>query len=115
MVSMPPFPPLKKNIIHIILNLSSKCTQDLANVYPDASVTAVDIFNSYTNDDIPANCTFTDCAIDQPLPFDDASFDFVFMRRTLLTVTKDIRNRVLLPEINRVLKPGGYFEWMASN
>ncbi|RUS15368.1 S-adenosyl-L-methionine-dependent methyltransferase [Endogone sp. FLAS-F59071] len=88
---------------------------DLANLYPDASVTAIDVCNSYTKDDTPANCTFKDCAIDRPLPFDDASFDFVFMRRTLMTVPTDIRNRVLLPEVKRVLKPGGYFEWMASN
>ena len=48
----------------------------------------------------PFGATVAEVAIDEPLPFEEASFDLVISRHPVLT---------LWPEVARVLRPGGTF------
>lgn len=51
----------------------------------------------------------------QPLPFADASFDFVACNAVIQHIDPDTTMRVTLPELVRVLRPGGVLQLMFKN
>jgi SAM-dependent methyltransferase len=57
----------------------------------------------------PSNSYFQLHEIPNTLPFEDGSFDFVFMRMVVLHLHPD-KVVSLVKEVSRILKPGGYFE-----
>ncbi|RUS20414.1 S-adenosyl-L-methionine-dependent methyltransferase [Endogone sp. FLAS-F59071] len=84
---------------------------DMAAAYPKSKFYGVDFYDSKITDDIPENCSFPKCKLDKRLPFDDAVFDYVFVRCCVLAIKKEDLPKLLL-ELKRVLKPGGYLEWL---
>jgi len=57
----------------------------------------------------PSNCTFFEANTLKGLPFDDNTFDFVFQRFNSVCF-KELEWPVVLREMVRVAKPGGYIE-----
>jgi ubiquinone/menaquinone biosynthesis C-methylase UbiE len=45
------------------------------------------------------------------LPFPDNSFDYVVQRNALYNYTKEEWDSIVIPEMIRVLKPGGWIEF----
>jgi len=59
----------------------------------------------------PPNCLFREGDFLKPLPYPDNTFDLVHVRMILFTLSPDQRN-VLLGEISRVTKKGGFVEFL---
>ena len=53
--------------------------------------------------------------LQQALPFDDASFDFVVCSAVIQHIDPEIVRDVVLPELARVLGPGGVLQLMCKN
>ena len=51
----------------------------------------------------------------QPLPFPDASFDLVFCNAVIQHISESVTEQVTLPELARVLRPGGVLQLMFKN
>ena len=51
----------------------------------------------------------------QPLPFPDASFDLVFCNAVIQHISESVTERVTLPELARILRPGGVLQLMFKN
>ncbi|KAF0475809.1 S-adenosyl-L-methionine-dependent methyltransferase [Gigaspora margarita] len=58
---------------------------------------------------IPKNFEFIKANVQERLPFDDNTFDFVFQRFLLVGYAKE-KLPYVINEIVRVLKPGGFLE-----
>jgi len=71
----------------------------------------LDITNVFMGSELitPSNCTFLEANTVNGLPFDDNTFDFVFQRFNV-GCFKQTEWPVVLREIVRVAKPGGYIE-----
>jgi ubiquinone/menaquinone biosynthesis C-methylase UbiE len=70
----------------------------------------IDIAAMYPSTIKPGNANFLQHDILKPsLPFDDESFDFIYMRQMMTSLTKGQLIR-FLTEITRVLKPNGHLE-----
>ncbi|RUS12597.1 hypothetical protein BC937DRAFT_87452 [Endogone sp. FLAS-F59071] len=84
----------------------------MAESFPMSHFVGIELTNyKLKPSEFPDNCTFPRCSIvELPLPFDDSSFDYVFMRYSLSSVPSDCFSNILI-ELKRVLKPGGYLEW----
>lgn len=85
----------------------------MAATYPKSKFYGVDLYDSKITDDIPENCSFPECKLDKRLPFDDAVFDYVFVGCAVLVIKNEDLPKLLV-ELKRVLKPGGYLEWLVS-
>ncbi|KAI7906211.1 uncharacterized protein BX663DRAFT_483832 [Cokeromyces recurvatus] len=84
---------------------------EMATTFPHTQFYGIDIAPIYPNSIKPPNTHFQQCDILDPegLPFPDAYFDYVHMRLVYNCFSKsDLK--IVLSEINRVLKPGGYIE-----
>ena len=53
--------------------------------------------------------------LEHPLPFDDASFDFVTCNAVIQHIKPNVVRDVVLPELSRVLRPGGVLQLMFKN
>ncbi|KAG0368745.1 hypothetical protein BGZ54_001227 [Gamsiella multidivaricata] len=81
----------------------------MANEFPDATITGIDMSPVFPTTIIPSNCCFVQHNILDPLPFPDNHFDFVYQRLLVAGLTPDEWTRVLA-ELERVTKPGGWIE-----
>jgi SAM-dependent methyltransferase len=80
----------------------------MAKEYPKSHFTGCDVM-IYPINPPPTNCHFRVIDVAQGLPFADDSFDFVTQHDALLRYSqKDWE--IVLPELIRVCKPGGYVE-----
>ncbi|KAI8342782.1 S-adenosyl-L-methionine-dependent methyltransferase [Chlamydoabsidia padenii] len=83
---------------------------ELATEYTEADFYGIDIATMYPTTIKPGNANFQQHDILKlSLPFDDESFDFIYMRQMMTSLTKSQLVR-FLTEITRVLKPNGYLE-----
>ncbi|KAK3808681.1 MAG: hypothetical protein J3Q66DRAFT_355390 [Benniella sp.] len=82
---------------------------EMANEFPDAHVTGVDMSPVFPTTIIPSNCRFVQHNILQPLPFPDNTFDFVYQRLLIAGLTPEEWIRVV-KELERVTVPGGWIE-----
>jgi ubiquinone/menaquinone biosynthesis C-methylase UbiE len=53
---------------------------EIAGEYPKSTIIGVDLNNVFPRDIKPINCQFHQCDALQGLPFEDDTFDYVFMR-----------------------------------
>ena len=81
----------------------------MATTYPNAKFTGIDISPIQPSQIKPKNFIFIQGNIFDQLPFANDSFDFVFQRFLIASITKD-KWPVVINELTRILKPGGYLE-----
>ncbi|ORZ07833.1 S-adenosyl-L-methionine-dependent methyltransferase [Absidia repens] len=84
-------------------------TMEIAGEYPKSTIVGIDMTNVFPRDIKPTNCHFYQCNALQGLPFEDASFDYVFMRFMSQGIELEQWDP-LLKDIIRVLKTGGWVE-----
>ncbi|KAG2236268.1 hypothetical protein INT48_008628, partial [Thamnidium elegans] len=80
----------------------------MANDYPRSHFTGVDLM-IYPVTSPPKNCHFRVLDMSKGLPYPDNTFDMVSQHDTLFRYNQEDWD-ILLPEIIRVTKPGGYVE-----
>ncbi|RUP47476.1 S-adenosyl-L-methionine-dependent methyltransferase [Jimgerdemannia flammicorona] len=87
---------------------------EMAVEYPASTFVGTDVATVFpTHDQIPKNCSFVQANTLQ-LPFEDASFDFVYQRFMGLAFSPS-EWKIAMKEIVRVLKPGGWIEIAEGN
>ncbi|KAF9924297.1 hypothetical protein FBU30_005692 [Linnemannia zychae] len=87
----------------------------MANEFPDAIVTGIDMSPVFPTTIIPENCRFLQHNIVlNPLPFPDNSFDYVH-QRLLVAGLKSQDWIKVLQELERVTKPGGWIELVEAD
>ncbi|RUS30288.1 S-adenosyl-L-methionine-dependent methyltransferase, partial [Jimgerdemannia flammicorona] len=87
---------------------------EMAVEYPTSTFVGTDVATVFpTHDQIPKNCSFVQANTLQ-LPFEDASFDFVYQRFMGLAFSPS-EWKIAMKEIVRVLKPGGWIEIAEGN
>ncbi|GBB89341.1 hypothetical protein RclHR1_01600013 [Rhizophagus clarus] len=82
---------------------------DVGSKYPLSDFVGVDILPSITKR-YPSNVEFIQADITFRLPFPDMSFDYIHMRHMLFYFTEKDWKNIVIPELIRILKPGGYLE-----
>jgi ubiquinone/menaquinone biosynthesis C-methylase UbiE len=95
---------------------TGRWAMELAAEFPHARVVGMDIVMPQPHkslgfglDSIPANASFIEGDATHPLPFPDASFDFVHLRMMYPAIPAPVWPS-LLREAARVLRPGGWVE-----
>ncbi|KAI1314638.1 hypothetical protein EDD11_001937 [Mortierella claussenii] len=84
-------------------------SKEMANEFPDAVITGIDMSAVFPTTIIPGNCRFIQHNILHALPFPDNTFDFVYQRLLVAGLTPEDWTKVL-KELERVAKPGGWIE-----
>ncbi|RUS18542.1 hypothetical protein BC937DRAFT_88640 [Endogone sp. FLAS-F59071] len=84
-------------------------TIDMAKEFPASFFFGTDITNAFDEAEVLPNCAFMTADTTKGLPFEDETFDYVFQRFQCLCFTEEAWGKVI-PELMRVLKPGGYLE-----
>ncbi|KAI7849785.1 S-adenosyl-L-methionine-dependent methyltransferase [Circinella umbellata] len=84
---------------------------EMAAEHFNARVIGIDIKPPTTHQQVtgPKNLSYVEADINDPLPLEDASVDFIFQRSMGTVIRKDKWNHIL-EEMFRILKPGGYIE-----
>jgi ubiquinone/menaquinone biosynthesis C-methylase UbiE len=62
---------------------------EIAGEYPKSEVVGIDMSSMFPAEIKPTNCQFMRINILEKLPFDDDSFDFIFMRYVCTACIKD--------------------------
>lgn len=61
-------------------------SMEIASEYPKSQVVGVDISPMFPNDIKPSNCTFHQLNLHDGLPFEDDTFDYIFMRYVVIPI-----------------------------
>ncbi|CAG8474097.1 5886_t:CDS:2 [Paraglomus brasilianum] len=86
---------------------------EMANLYPQSTFIGVDIASIFPPDSTkPHNAGFLQCNILNGLPFPGDTFDFVHIRFMNLGLTERQWEDLVIPELVRVVKTGGWIEIM---
>ncbi|KAJ2964658.1 hypothetical protein NQZ79_g542 [Umbelopsis isabellina] len=89
-------------------------TMEIAGEYPKSEVVGIDMTSMFPAEIKPVNCQFMRTNILEKLPFDDESFDFIFMRFIQMGIEEEQWD-IVLEELVRVAKPGAYIELVESD
>jgi ubiquinone/menaquinone biosynthesis C-methylase UbiE len=81
----------------------------MASAYPNSKFTGIDVSAAWPTENRPHNCNFVTGNIVQELPFEENSFDYIYMRLVAMGVPNEVYPTVL-SQLHRVLKPGGWIE-----
>ena len=79
--------------------------------YPESIFVGIDIVPLFPEDH-PPNLTFIKCNILNGLPFPDNTFDFVRQAYVIVYMNWQSWKEIVVKELIRVTKPGGYIEIM---
>ncbi|CAG8611742.1 17635_t:CDS:2, partial [Acaulospora morrowiae] len=85
---------------------------DLASTYTKSSFFGLDLNPLFPTHIKPPNVSFYEHDILDGLPFDGEKFDFVYLRFMKDFFVEEAWKYKVLPEVLRVLKPGGWIEFM---
>ncbi|CAG8573953.1 2822_t:CDS:2 [Ambispora gerdemannii] len=86
---------------------------DMANDYTLSQFTGVDISATFPNSVKPMNVNFEQCdVVNEKLPFETDTFDLIHVRFMGSCFTEVEWSERVIPDLFRVLKPGGYIEIM---
>lgn len=84
---------------------------EMANHYPNSTFMGVDIVSTYPEHIRPNNTKFCQANVIDRLPFEDNTFDFVYMRFMMFAFTSEDWKKAI-KELIRVCKPSGFLEIM---
>jgi ubiquinone/menaquinone biosynthesis C-methylase UbiE len=85
----------------------------MAKTYPKSHFTGLDVM-IYPISSPPTNCHFRVTDLQKGLPFHDNTFDFVTQHDASFRYCQKDWD-IVVPEMRRVLKPGGYIELLESS
>jgi len=88
---------------------------ECANDYPRSEFVGIDIATSFPTQIKPRNTTFHQGNILNGLPFEDETFDFVHMRLMVGAFSEREWITIVIPEIIRVTRCGGWIELCESD
>ncbi|CAG8557243.1 9816_t:CDS:2 [Ambispora gerdemannii] len=88
---------------------------ELGSEYPNSHFIGIDCCPIFPTSIKPANVEFQCTNLLNSLPFDDDTFDFVHMRFMVGSFTSEQWESIVIPELMRVCKPGGFLECMESD
>ncbi|RIA83118.1 S-adenosyl-L-methionine-dependent methyltransferase [Glomus cerebriforme] len=88
---------------------SATWLNDVALEYPLSKFFGVDI-QPLIHKRLPSNVEIIQADIKYKLPFAENTFDFIHMRHMILFFTEQEWSYSVIPELIRILKPGGYLE-----
>ncbi|KAG9306790.1 hypothetical protein G9A89_005690 [Geosiphon pyriformis] len=83
---------------------------EMSSTYPLANFFGIDIVESFPAEIKPPNVQFIKRDLLAGLPFPNESFDLISMRNLRLAFSIQEWQEIILPELQRVLKPGGFLE-----
>ncbi|KAI8378971.1 S-adenosyl-L-methionine-dependent methyltransferase [Blakeslea trispora] len=83
---------------------------EMATEFPNAEFYGIDIAPIYPTAIKPPNTFFTQCDVLNGLPYPDECFDYIHMRH-VYTCFSNQEWELVMNEIKRLLKPGGYVEF----
>ncbi|KAL1916130.1 uncharacterized protein VTP21DRAFT_6134 [Calcarisporiella thermophila] len=89
-------------------------TMEMATEYPRSQFHGIDICDMFPQQIKPVNCHFQIANILKKLSFDDASFDFIYIRCMSLGVFQSEWVEVIA-DVLRIIKPGGYIEFVEAD
>ncbi|CAG8734811.1 7669_t:CDS:2, partial [Acaulospora morrowiae] len=84
-------------------------TCDMSSDFPKSTFVGVEVASLFPTI-YPSNVQFIKCDLNGGLPFNDNQFDFVYLQLKYLNYTKSQWNNLVIQELVRVLKPGGWIE-----
>ncbi|GAA5798372.1 hypothetical protein HPULCUR_003774 [Helicostylum pulchrum] len=89
---------------------------EMATEFPNSQFYGIDYFPSYPTTVKPANASFCQYDILNPdgFPYPDSYFDYVFMRQ-VSNCFSETDWILIIKEIKRMLKPGGYVEFREAD
>lgn len=88
-------------------------TLEMATEFPSSKFYGINPIASFPGSVSPKNVEFiVSNVLNNTLPFKDAEFDYVFARNIMFTFRKPNFESVVIKELLRVLKPGGYIEFV---
>ncbi|KAI8578483.1 hypothetical protein K450DRAFT_247057 [Umbelopsis ramanniana AG] len=82
---------------------------EMANAYPNSEFTGIDVSSTWPTEIRPHNCNFVVGNIVHELPFEENSFDFIYMRLVGMGVPNE-QYPTVLSHLYKALKPGGWIE-----
>ncbi|KAG9305826.1 hypothetical protein G9A89_001115 [Geosiphon pyriformis] len=85
---------------------------DMATDYESSEFFGIDISPLFPSHIKPPNTTFLLADILSGLPFQDNYFDFIYLRNMSLEFTVKQCKEIVIPELTRIVKPGGFIECM---
>lgn len=86
-------------------------TMEMSTAFPKSTFIGIDQTAFYPQDIKPRNCHFRTCVVGQVLPFPDNSIDYIYQRDMNWALEFSSWQPLLL-EFQRVLKPGGWIEFV---
>ena len=89
-------------------------TVDMASILPTTNFIGVNPFAIFPKS-APSNASFCRQNVLDGLQFDDNSFDLIHERLSLSDFTKKQWEEIVIQEIVRVCKPGGWIEFVESD
>uniref|UniRef100_A0A1D1YN79 Malonyl-CoA O-methyltransferase BioC n=1 Tax=Anthurium amnicola TaxID=1678845 RepID=A0A1D1YN79_9ARAE len=94
---------------------SGKWSYEMSIKYPNSTFLGLDMVPLFSrinnNENKPLNLGFLEYNICNGLPFQSATFNFIFQRSMTLSLTKS-QWSIMLKEFSRTIKPGGWLELM---
>ncbi|CAG8503399.1 11491_t:CDS:2 [Ambispora gerdemannii] len=84
---------------------------EMAKFFPNVKFIGIDVSTTFSTENIPPNVRFIECNILDGLPIADASMDFVFQRFITHGLNEIQFKEQIIPEMIRVMKPGGWIEF----
>ncbi|CAG8454524.1 1790_t:CDS:2 [Funneliformis caledonium] len=89
-------------------------TLEMASEFPLAKFYGIDSVSYFPESVSPKNVEFLEANILHGLPYKDAEFDYVFARELIFAFQPSDFENIVMKEILRVVKPGGYIEFVES-
>ena len=85
----------------------------MAKQYPKSTFQGFDLFDTFPVKNKPENCSYMVHDITKPLPYPDNHFDFVY-QRLMIAGIRETEWPMVIENVMRVVKPGGYIELMET-
>src|SRR5581483_2189940 len=106
-------------MITFLTSFLSRCgsgawLNEVALTYPLSKFVGVDTL-SLLPKCYPSNVEFVQTDMRSSLPFPNDTFDYIHMRHMIMNFTYQEWSNLVIPELVRVLKPGGYLELTESD
>ncbi|KAI8971910.1 S-adenosyl-L-methionine-dependent methyltransferase, partial [Mycotypha africana] len=89
-------------------------SMDISENYPKSIIIGVDIALKYSKENKPDNCLFYECNLLKQLPFEDCTFEYIFIRFMGQAIESSQWTNIL-SEAARILKPYGWIEWIEKD